>query len=549
MPDAVKDLIARAESRKSERSTLDSHLEEIRKIFLPFAVSFLATQTPGDKVHQDVLDSTPEQAVDILVAGLLARLTSPVERWFSLRAMDDRLNEMDEVQAWLEAVTDRCYAVFNSPTSFFGPQQQEKYHDLVTFGGGVMFIGDKPGLGVPVFQTRPMKECYLSEDSEGQIDTVDRWFKLTARQAVQEFGLSNVGRKIADAYHDPRKQESKFSFLHLVYPRQDYDPGRRDRRNLPIASCFINLDETAEVEVGGFEEFPYSTPRWSKRAGDVYGRGPGMKTLADGKMLQRMMRVTIRGAEKVIDPPLIVASDGVVGPIRSAAAGLTYVDDALMMGAGAPIRPLITGARPDIGEDLMNGVRKRLEGGFFTALLQFARDPKMTATQVLNIDEQTQLVLSPLLGRLQVEDLNPLVKRVYAIELRNNRLPPVPEILSGQGLKIEYVSPAVRLQKIARAKAMAQSVELLGPLIQQNPEILDNWDTDKIAREMPVLLGAPADWLRPVRVVQQMRRARAQVAQEQQQKADAAAMVESAGRAAPIVKALQGPAGAAANAA
>lgn len=531
----VADLIARAERRRADRATFDSHFEEIRELFYPFAASFVGTQTAGQKVHDKVFDSTGEQAVDLLVAGLLARLTSPVERWFSIRAMEETLNEDDDVNAWTEAVTDRLYAVFNSPSSNFASQQHEKYLDLSTFGSGCMYIYEKPGIATTMFATRPLAECYFGEDSEGRVDSVDRWFKLTARQAVQKW-QGRAGSKVAAAAADPKKQDDLFEFLHAVYPRADRDAAKADTRNMPVAECYINVSEKSEIVQSGFEEFPYSCPRWSKRAGEVYGRGAGVKTLADNKMLQRVMKVTIRGTEKIVDPPLLVADDGVVGPVRLTPAGLSYARAETMQGAGAPVRPLLTGGRPDLGEEFMAGIRKRIESGFYTPLLQFARDPKMTATQVLQIDEQTQMSLAPLLGRLQAEDLNPMIQRVYGIELRAGRLPEPPMQLQGQPLKVEYVSPLARLQKISRAKALAQTMELIAPLAQANPEILDNFDLDKASRETGVLLGMAIDWLRPLKDVEAMRKARQQVQEQQAQLQQAAMLAEGAGKAAPALK-------------
>jgi hypothetical protein len=539
MSETVTSLLAKAERRRSDRSTFDSHAEQIRELFYPLAASFVTQLVPGQKLHQKVLDSTPEQALDLLVAGMLARLTSPDERWFALSPLDADLKEVEPVRRWLDAVEDRLFGVFTSTTSNFTPQQHEKYTELASLGTGVMFIAEQPGVDVPVFQTHPLAHCYLDENSRGLVDTVDRWVTYSARQAVQEFGNA-AGRKVLEAAREPKRQHEQFQFVHCVYPRSDRDPGKADTRNMAFASSWVNVTERELVRESGFNEFPYTTPRWTKRAGQIYGSGPGQKTLADARMLQRTMKVTIQGAEKIINPPLIVADDGVLTPLRMGPNGVNYVRADLMDDRRMPIRSFDSGARPDIGEDFMTAVRKRIEAGFFVPLLQFARDPRMTATQVLRIDEQTQIALSPLLARLQVEDLNPMIQRVYAIELRNGRLPEPPPEIQGRDLKIEYVSPLARLAKVSRARAIAESIELLAPLIAQKPEMLDHFDTDKIAREVPQLLGAPTDWMRSVEQVQEIRTARAEAADAMAQGDAALKMTEGARNLAPALQAVQG---------
>lgn len=508
-------IVKRFERLASDRATLDTHLEQVRELFYPTSAPITSKGTPGEKAHDKVLDSTPEQAAELLAAGLQSRLTNPSVKWFQLRVVDDALEENEAVSLWLEDTADRMYAVFNSPLTNFAPQQHEKYMDLVSYGTGVMYIADRPGR-LPLFSARPLAECFLGESEEGFIDTVFRRFELTARQAAQRWP-GKLPEKIAKAADDPKMQDQKFAFIHAVYPRAERDPGKIDRRNLPWASVWVAMDGKTMIDEGGFHEMPYTTPRWTKRAGEVYGRGPGMKALADARMLQRIMRVTIRGNEKIIDPPLIVADDGVMSPVRVTPSGLNFARWDLMSGSGSPIRPLETGGRPEVGDAFMQDVRKRIEAAFYMPLLQFARDPQMTATQVLQITEQVMESMNPILGRMQVEDLGKLIDRTFGIMLRAGLFEEPPEEIQGQEIKVEYVSPVAKSQRIGEARAVAQLYEVAAPLVQSNPELLDNLDGDATFRGLADLLGVRKDYMRPVEVRDDMRGARQQVAEQQNQ--------------------------------
>ena len=46
-------------------------------------------------------------------------------------------------------------------------------------------------------------------------------------------------------------------------------------KTMPIESIYINITEVSLVRESGFPEWPWSVPRWSKRAGEKYGRGRG----------------------------------------------------------------------------------------------------------------------------------------------------------------------------------------------------------------------------------------------------------------------------------
>jgi hypothetical protein len=534
----ARDLLARAERLKADRSGFDTHWQEIRDVIYPAAPSFAGPELPGRKAHAQVFDSTGEQAAELLAAALHAGLTHPATPWFHLRALDDKINKDDGAARWLEEAGRRMLDVFNSPSANFAPQQHEKYLDLVAFGSACMYVEDRPGR-LPLFQTRGLAECFFAESAEGRVDTNFRWFELTARQAAQRWG-NRAGRRVTQAAEDSRRQDDPIRFVHAVYPRERREPQRLGAQALPYASCWINVDEMALVEEGGFHEFPYTCPRWLKRAGEVYGRGPGMKALADVKMLQRAMKVTIRGVEKMVDPPLMIADDGVISPVRLMPSGVNHVRADLMQGGGLPIRPIDTGGRPDIGEEFLKSTRTRIEFAFYTHLIQFARDPAMTATQFLGITEQTARVLAPILARLQVEDLDPLVQRVFGILGRAGMLPPPPPALRGTRLRIEYVSPITRAQTMGDARALAQTAEAIGPLLQSNPEVLDNFDADAAARDIADIVGLRKAWLRSIDTVKAMRQARQQV-QQQAAAGDALGQLAgAAGKAGPNLMSLLG---------
>jgi len=510
-------LITRFDRLASERATLESNLEQVRELFYPEALPFNRRDTPGQKVHEKVFDSTPEQSAELLAAGLQAILTNPSSKWFNMAPANPSIADDEEAARWLEQSADLMYAVFNSPNTNFAPQQHEKYMDLVTFGNGVMYIADRPGR-LPLFSTRPLAECFMSESDEGRIDTVFRKFEMTARNAVAQWGngVSDQVKRMAD---DPQRMDVKGWYLHAVFPRKGFDPNKMDQRNMPFASVYVCLTGKKVIREGGYMEFPYTTPRWMKRAGEVYGRGPGMKALADARMLQRVMKVSIRGVEKMIDPPLIVADDGVMSPLRVTPSGINYVRWDMMSGSTSPIRPLETGGQPNLGDVFMQDIRQRIEAAFYTPLLQFARDPRMTATQVLQITEQVMQTMNPILGRMQVEDLGPLIDRVFGIMLRAGAFGEPPEVLQGQQIKVEYVSPVAKAQRLQEARAVTQLYESAAPLIQMDPTVQDNVDADETFRNLADVLGLRKDNMRPKELVSQMRQARQQVAEQQAQMA------------------------------
>lgn len=531
----LKDVLARGDRLKGDRSTVESTWQEIRDLVFPSGASITSKETPGQKNNPLVLDNTGENANELLASALFAGATHPEQPWFGVRAQGLEPGQDRAADVWLETLARRTLARFNSPRSNFAPAQDEKLIDLSTYGSGCTFVGEIPG-GPPLFQARSMAECLFAQNQFGRVDTVYRIYEQTASAAVEEFGGA-AGDHTAKKAADPKTADDTVEFCHAVYPRRARDPGRADAENMPFASVWINRSEKTLVKVSGFPEFPYACPRWRKRAGEAYGRGPGHKALADIKMLQRAMKSQIRGVEKANDPAYMVADDGVLNTLRLGSGKANYIRaDMLMSGRGDPIRPIQNGVRTDLGDKFMEQVRQRVEHAYFTHLIQFARDPKMTATQFLGITEQTLQVLSPILTRLQIEDAQPMLERVVSIGFRNGWYPEPPDSIRGRELRFEYVSPSTRRQYVAEAHAAAQTFDMLIPLATTNPEVFDNFDVDAMARDVGSIMGMRATWIRGIDQVKAIRQARAE-AQQQQTQVDQAEQI--AGAAASGAKALQ----------
>jgi hypothetical protein len=126
-----------------------------------------------------------------------------------------------------------------------------------------------------------------------------------------------MGRKVSVSAHSKMYENQEFDkeveLLHCVYPRDDVDKGKKAATMLPVASVYIDEKEKHVLAEGGFDEMPYMVSRWSKTVGEVFGRSPAMTALPDIKMLQEIMKTTIKAAQKIVDPPLLVPDDGVSG--------------------------------------------------------------------------------------------------------------------------------------------------------------------------------------------------------------------------------------------
>jgi len=526
-------VLRRLDRLKKQRKTWESHWQEIADYMRPRKADITKkSQTPGNKRSELIFDGTAINAAELLSASLHGMLTNMSTPWFSLRFTDPAINQEDEAKEWLEATEDVLYAAFHR--SNFQEQIHELYDDLILFGTAVMLIEPDKEESFR-FSTRHIAECYLAEDENGRVDTVYRQFRMFARAAISQFGAAKVGDTILKtAERDPYEQ---VTILHVVMPRDDRDVRKINKTNKPFASFYIEPEEKIVLSESGYDEMPYVVPRWLKSSYELgYGRSPSMNALADTKVLSKMSEITLRAAQKQVDPPLMVPDDGFMLPVRTVPGGLNFYRS----GTRDRLEPLNIGANNPLGLQMEEQRRQAIRAAFYVDHLVLSQGPQMTATEVLSRTESAMRILGPSLGRLQAELLQPLIGRCWNIMLRGKNLPVAPPMLNAASVEIEYVSPLAKAQKQTEVQAMVRMLELLQPLMGLDPGIVDHIDSDGLAKHVIKVLGIPASVTRGEREVADIRAQRQQQQQEQAEMQQAMQAAEAAGNAAPAVKAVDG---------
>lgn len=526
MKDAT-DLIRTYENLKGLRGTWEQHWEEIAERILPRQMGFVGQRTDGEKRTQKIFDSKPQIALERFGAVMDSLLTPRQQRWHNLRTTNEELNRDFEVRDWFYKVNNILYQARYEPRANFAGQNFERWISTGAFGTGALFIDydtKNPGLR---YRCVNLRDLFMLENHQGVIDTVYRLFQYTARQAVQAFGEKNLPESILKCLEQPNMVNKKHDFLHCVKPRTDYMPGRMDSRGRPWASYYICLKDKVVVQEGGYTTFPYSVSRYVTAPDEVYGRSPAMNALPDIKMLNEMSRTDIRAVHKLIDPPILLHDDGILGngaiTVNMKPGGLN--PGGVDRNGRQMIQPFSTGARVDINEAKMEQRRASIDDAFLVTLFQILIEtPRMTATEALIRAQEKGMLLTPTMGRQQSEALGPMIERELDLLAANRMLPPVPDILheAGGEYEIVYDSPMSRMQRAEELVGVQRTMELLAPFAQINPDVLDIFDPDALATLTAEVSGVPTPVLRSTEAVQQIRAQRAQ----QQQAAMQAQMAQ-----------------------
>lgn len=513
----VNQLCKRHDKRKSDRSTLDNHCQEIAERILPYRADFNIQRTMGEKRTDKIFDSTAAIALSRFTAAFTSMIVPEGQQWHGLTSSNAELNKDKSVREYYEEVTRRLFRYRYA--GGFGSQIQEVFTSHGAFGTGALLVEPSKSGGI-YYKSLPLSKYWIAENTEGRVDLVDREYKLTASQAYKMFG-NNTPKVIMDVVND--KPDQEFEFLSIVMPNEEYDPTRMDHLGMRYASYDICLaDKEKCVRQGGYHTFPIQVSRFMTISGEPYGYSPAMCVLADVKMLNEMEKTNIKTAHQKADPAWLIADDLIGGRLQFKPGALNYGG---LNGQGQKlVEQMVNHGDLSYSLEMTNQKRQVINDAFFVSLFQIlVESHTMSATEVVERAREKAALLAPSFSRQQTELLHNTIVREIDILSRQGRLPEMPDVLvEAKGeYEVVYDSPLARAQRSEETIGFARTMEMLTPIAQIDNSVLAMFDFPVAARGLAELNGMPAKWMRSEADVKAMQEKQAQAEQ-------AASLLESA---------------------
>lgn len=505
----AKFVIRRMGEMRSNRSLWEPRWQDIRDLVRPNTHDFTRMTQSGLIRTEKIYDGTAMQACEELAAGLHSFVTNPSEMWFSLLIENMRDIENDPTsKLWLERVADIMFQQYSDTRSNFTPSMEETYQDLCAFGTNILYQDWDIQERHLTFQSFPLADCYIAENSKGRVDTCYRQTMWDTRKVQQHFPEESWPKEIIEC----KNPDKEWTVIHAVHPRTDRVAHKIDSKNMPFASLWVIKECLATVGEGGFRSFPYHVARWSKLAKEQYGRSPAHICLPDIKMLNAMERTLIKVAEKIADPPIQVPNDGFILPIRTSPGALMFREPGT-----EKAEPLVIGANLPLSEQKAEQKRNQIMKAFHADWLKLEKENvEMTAYEVQDRRDEKLRQFAPKLGRVQAELLEPIIVRSYELLQQWGRIPSAPMGLQRRALKVGYVSPAAKAQSGSRAVAVNRFIQDLAPAAQIDPQVYDCVDFDKVAEELADARGVSQKVLRSPEAMVALRKQKADQQQMQQ---------------------------------
>lgn len=529
MPTTPRDrLLARWAALKTERSGWEGDWREIAELMLPRAGRFTTTErNRGGRRGRRIYDSTGLRALRVLAAGMMAGMSSPARPWFRLTTAIPELDESSAVKVWCADVLRLMQMVFAKSNTYRA--LHSVYEELGAFGTGASISAENRET-IVWHHPLTVGEYALATDANGVVNTIYRELEVTVAQAVAEFGRSACSSAVRNLF-DRGTLEAAVPIFHAIEPRADREVGRRDARNMPWRSVYLEpgADHGQFLRESGFPRFPALAPRWVVSGADVYGYGPGSDALGDVRQLQHQQLRKAQAIDYQTKPPLQVPTAMKNSEVNTLPGGISYYD------ASSPTAGIRSAweVNLDLGhllEDIRD-VRQRIDATFYADLflmLASSYHGRMTATEVAERHEEKLLMLGPVLERLTNELLAPLIDITFDQMLAMGIVPPPPNELQGIELNVEFVGILAQAQRAVSTNSIDRFMGSIGAVAQMKPDVLDKIDADRWADAYADMLGVDPEIIVPGAQVARIRqqRAQAQAAAEQaaqiQQAADTA---------------------------
>lgn len=524
----VTDLIREFSQYTVWRNTMGLHCEEVAELILPTSRNtffYGNFNWPGQKKTQQQVDATGALALHRFCAIADSLVTPRNQQWHSLQG-DPYVMKDKTSRQWFEDTATDLFRLRYAASANFAAQNYNNWQSLGAFGNATMYVDkvdNRWTRGARGFRYKalPFGETFYGENHQGRVDRMYRWFRLTAQQAAQKWGRAALpGNLVA-----PLLQTSQwpYNFLHVVKPRDDYDPERLDVKALPFCSYYVSLEGRCLMQPeGGYRVFPFAVSRYDQTPNEVYGRGPAMLVLPALKTLNAQKATFLKQGHRASDPVLLIYDDMMGMDLRPGAMnkGGVNADGKLL------VQTLPTG-NIQINEKMMGEERGIVDDVFLVSLFKVLTEhPNMTATQVIELVNEKGMLVAPTLGRQHTEYVGSLAEREIDLMAEMRMLRPMPPRVAeavralGHGAyEVTDTSPLAMAAKAGKAAGFMRILENVRELVNitQDQSLLDPFDFDVAIPEMARIGQVPEAWMADAQAIAAKRKGRAQAQQRQEQ--------------------------------
>ena len=521
------------------RGSLPTLWQEMAENFHPIRADFTTKITPGDDLTAHLSTSYPILAHRDMANAFAAMLRPRGTTWFGIRTGRQEVDEGKALE-WLEWATKLQFrAMYHRPANFVRATK-EGDDDFALLGNAVIYVDTNRDGDSLLYRDYHVRDVAWAENAEGQIDTVHRKWKPTARDLVFEFGSKVHGTVSGELSHgkDPFRT---FEIRHIMVPTERALDVRKEERGFKFRSYFIDVENQHVMEDVPSRLLRYVIPRWQTVSDSPYAFSPAViAALPDARMIQAMMYSLQDAVEKAVQPPMIGQANMMKSDLELWSGGTTWVDAEYDERLGEALRPIPVDLRGlPVGIEATRDARLMIAEAFFLNKISLPpADREMTAFETAQrIQEYIRQAL-PLFEPMETEYNGGLCEMTFDTLMERNAFGSVddmPQELSGADVEFKYFNPLQETEERKDPQIFLEAKALLTEAAELDPGNANMLDSRVAFRAALKGAGVPAKWTLEDDEMDEITRAQAEEAQQQQIVPDLAAggqIAEQVGQAA-----------------
>lgn len=423
-----------------------------------YALPQRGNMTAGLRRGERLYDGTTLDCVDQLASLLLGNLTPPMSSWFGLKAGVDLSAEETRKLAPLLEKSSRILQTHFDHSNFIVEFHQSLLDLIVAGTASLAFEENEPGdMSAFRFTAVPIQDILLGEGYDGRLDVVYRPLSLTLPKLLVRY--PDISWPLDMLHKGTKDQQAIFDVIESCVP--DHTTKTYLFSVFCVSTQTIVFEKTLSAS-------PFINFRWMKSPGEIYGRSPVMKTLPDIKTANKVVELILKNASISATGIWQAEDDGVLN-----LATIELVPGAIIPKAvgSKGLTPLEMPARFDVSQLVLDDLRARIRHALLADRLPQGNDKARTATEIMERSAEMSLLLGATFGRLQVELLNPLIKRAYHILRQRGAIPDLP--LDGRTVMIDYRSPLAKAQSNRDAQAAIGWIQTINALGEEASNRID----------------------------------------------------------------------------
>ncbi len=533
MEKRAQELIQQGDHLFAARQPLMGLWQETADNFYPENAEYTRSRNLGEDFAANLDTSYPILVRRDLGDQFSAMLRPTSTEWFDIQ-LEEGQDDLDQAgREWLQWVTRVQRRAMYAQGAQFTKATKSGDHDFAAIGQCVISTELSPSRTSLLYRNWLLRDVVWCEGVTGDIDTIHRKWKPTARDLTRQFKgkVSQNVQRLAN--EDPY---TTVEVRHCVVPADYYEvPGRRPMQP-PYVSVYIEVDGGTILEETPSWSRIYTIPRWRPYPCSQYGYSPATTAaLADARLIQAITRTLLEAGEKAVNPPMIGVADAIKSDLEIFPGGFTTVDAKYDERLGEVLRPLtIDKSGIPFGFDMIADIRAQLASAFYLDKLSLPpfNTKEMTAYEVSQRVSEFIRQTMPLFEPLEAEYNAPLCDDSFDILLRNGgfgSMSNLPQSLRGRRTKFTFTSPLSEAIERQKGQKFSEMVHTTATAAQIDPGLIVNINAQKALRDSLNAIGVPAGWIREEDEVAQIQ---AQAAQQ----AEAQRMLQEAGGAAAVAQ-------------